>query len=485
MDNRSFDIDPHEPSPIRDRALFEAALDAQLVFDFDLLIRDQNTRHARMTGTMREGVVGRPLFEAFPMNPDQEGLDSRTMVLASLERIRVTGKPDRIPLHRHDLPRPGGGFETRYWEITHVPLVRNAKAVAVLQVSRDVTAQIVGNIRTEIEKRAAAAATGVTYFEYTPETDDFLRSPDVDAMFGYRPDEAGDRATPFFERVHPDDLPNVQQEVERVMRGEGPGLAQFDYRVIIPGREGFNHVRARGEVVPGTDGAPPRLVGTFIDRTEDVRLQERLSAALETRDAMMAEMNHRVKNSLQLASSVLRLHQREEHDPPELILEKARQRINAIALVHKRLYTDGKFRTIAMRPFLQDILTDLMGGIGIDRASVEVDYELCDLDVPTDRAVALGMVMTEFVTNAFKYGFSRQDIGELTICLDQEAGVATLRVINTGSDHDAKVSPRLSTRAGSQILLAFAKQLEGNLTGGFQDDGKYCAGITFPVQAAA
>jgi two-component sensor histidine kinase len=459
-------------SPIRDRDLFGAAIDAQLVFDFDLVILDQNGRHASMTGTRTEDLVGRFMFDAFPKNPDQEGPDTEDIIRASLEEVRRNGVPHRVPVQRHDLRTVEGGFESRYWSITHAPLRRDGEIAAILQVSRDVTAEMRLRARYEAERRAAAAGTGLAYFEYEPESDAFERGAAVDEMFGYALGEVGPVAEPFFARVHPDDLPGVKENVERGMADPEAGTLVFDYRVVIPGAAEPNHVRAIGEMVTPPEGGARRLVGIFVDRTQDIRREEALRAALEAKSGLLAEMNHRIKNSLALAASVLRLQKVGSDGDFQGALQKAAQRINAIATVHGRLYEDGDYRMVDMRQFLEDLTADLTASSGGAELPA---LDLCALSLPTERAIPVGMVLGELYTNAVKYGAP----DGLSVSLSEEAGECRLSVVNKvierGRDHDLP-----STGTGMRLTDAFARQLGGRIEHGPEGKERYRASLIFP-----
>ncbi|MCD2518625.1 PAS domain-containing protein [Massilia sp. G4R7] len=119
----------------RYRALFDASPNPYLVMDRRLVIVDANRAYLASTGRRLEDIAGRPALQAFPTDPDTE-----RQMAASIERVIDSGRPDTLALLRYDMPRQGGGFETRYWTITHTP-VADADGVVelVLQHPIDVT----------------------------------------------------------------------------------------------------------------------------------------------------------------------------------------------------------------------------------------------------------------------------------------------------------------------------------------------------------
>jgi two-component sensor histidine kinase len=462
--------------------LFDAALEAQLIFDFDLTILAQNARHEAMTGVTRDVCVGRFMFDSWPKNPAQDGPDTEEIIRRSIERMRETGEPDRVPVQRHDIRSPEGGFESHFWQIIHSPLRRDGEIVAVLQTSQDVTADIREKELLKAQRHTALVAAGLTFFEYFPETDYFDRASSVDAMFGFAPNEAGPLAKPFFDRIHPDDLPVVQQTVEDVMEGRTE-TATFDYRVIIPGETQLRYVRAIGEAAVGPRDGKSKLVGVFTDRTEDVRLQQDLQEALDAKGAMLSEMNHRIRNSLSLAASVLRVQSTGQEPFVVESLEKARQRITAIAAVHGRLYQDGSLKTIRLDRFLTDLLDDQCSSFDCDSRPIEIVKDIEEISLQTERAIPLGMIFGELITNAFKYGLPEDAKSKLTVSLTCTGGEGCLEVTNTGSRKTAE-HQMPSSGFGAGIVEAFAKQLGGKISAQRSEEGDtFVAKVSFPVSA--
>ena len=125
-------------------ALFEAAPTPSLILTPDLLIRDVNAAHLRITGRRREEVVGRPLFEAFPANPEDPGADGVASFRASLERVLATGRAESLGVTRYDIAPSGAAgeqFEARYWRPINTPVLGPDGAVRyILHTSEDVTA---------------------------------------------------------------------------------------------------------------------------------------------------------------------------------------------------------------------------------------------------------------------------------------------------------------------------------------------------------
>ncbi|MGQ4275319.1 sensor histidine kinase [Terrihabitans sp. B22-R8] len=144
---------------------------------------------------------------------------------------------------------------------------------------------------------------------------------------------------------------------------------------------------------------------------------------LRQRDLLMREVNHRVANSLQLASSMLRMQAHQEADQHTRdALEKAGLRLSSIQHVHGRLYRSGDMRTIEFSQYLRELSSELSASMLHEREepvfTIEVDCERMRL--PTDHVSKLGLVVNEFVTNAFKHAQRAGEPCLICICARKE-----------------------------------------------------------------
>jgi two-component sensor histidine kinase len=155
---------------------------------------------------------------------------------------------------------------------------------------------------------------------------------------------------------------------------------------------------------------PARLLDTTEIDAEIAELRAQIlvkDEELRQSALLMREVNHRVANSLQLASSILRMQAHQETDPHTRDqLEKAGLRIGSIQHVHSRLYRSGDMKTIEFSQYLRDLCNDLSDSVMQEEAGHRVKLETdCErVRLSTDIASKLGLVVNEFVTNAFKHG---------------------------------------------------------------------------------
>jgi two-component sensor histidine kinase len=476
---------------------FRHALDqapfAVLLFrpDERLTLLWRNHAHAVMSESVGRDIAGQGMFEAFPPTDEDGGAAAMDAIRQSVGRIRATGASDEIGPYRFDIAASGdsyagGGYEEHHWQMQLSPVHRNGRLVAILQIAQDVTKTVLSDRLAGSLRRAAQSTAALSFFSFDPDSGHFDRSAGVDEMFGFAPGEVGDGAGPFFDRVHPDDVAGVHAEVQRVFAAPPGEIASFDYRVQIPGgSERF--VRIRGEVAIDPADRRPKLVGTFIDLTDIEENRRALKRENAFREVLVAEANHRIKNSLAIASAVIRMEAR-ALSADDMSVEEARAalynvetRVNAISSVHGLMQMGGRKTDVSLRALLERIVeyTRDSAGLGPDDL-VFIGAEV-DLSLNSDHAVTLGLILNEILTNALKYGVAR--VGPSDIRLSAHVGPDGMRITLINAIVEARGDTSIpSSNLGSRLVRQLAAQIGAEIRSG-SDGVTYTTTVHVPVLA--
>ena len=214
--------------------------------------------------------------------------------------------------------------------------------------------------------------------------------------------------------------------------------------------------------------AAGRVVRLMLERRNDLRVRE-LNRELTTtiaenetllrqKDFLLKEVNHRVQNSLQLVAAFLRLQGKTSGDDAvRLQLEEADRRLSAVALVHRRLYRDDSVEVVDLSRYLEDLVNEMKTTMD-DEWARQFDLELAPVQISTDRAVNVGLVLTELVINAQKHAYEGRP-GRLSVILEQHRGMFRLIVM----DHGAGKKSGGGSGFGKRMLAAVVDQLKGTI----------------------
>lgn len=179
---------------------------------------------------------------------------------------------------------------------------------------------------------------------------------------------------------------------------------------------------------------------------------------LEQKGFLLKEVNHRVQNSLSLVAAFLRMQARAAGDETRTELEDAQSRVMAVALAHRRLQQDDSVEIIDLSRYLIELIEELMSSLEPGWRD-EVRLDLAPILIDTARAVSIGLVINELLTNAFKYAYGGQP-GAVTVSLDQYRDSLRLIVSDRGQGMEKTVN---GTGFGSKVLKVLMQSLQGHL----------------------
>lgn len=206
-----------------------------------------------------------------------------------------------------------------------------------------------------------------------------------------------------------------------------------------------------------------------------------LRDSLAQKDALMREIHHRVKNNLQVISSLLNMQQRALTDPAaRAAMSDTRQRITALALIYRALYQGPDLKRVDLRPFLEELTAQLVAGEMLHGPPVRTELKVDALVIDPDRLAPLALFAVEAITNAQKHAFAARG-GTLALHFTVRGPEAELEISDDGEAPDDAL---VASGVGRTLMTAFARQLRGRAELVRNPQGGITARLIFPTLGA-
>lgn len=205
----------------------------------------------------------------------------------------------------------------------------------------------------------------------------------------------------------------------------------------------------------------------LMEQKDDIMHKKKLiDIALKEKELLLKEIHHRVKNNLQIISSLLSLQSKNiEDDSARIAILEGKERIQAIALIHQKLYQDDTFASIEMEDYLGDLIEQLSRSYNEKANQIDLSLKTNDIILNIDTVVPLGLIICELTTNAFKYAFENKSEGKLKIEISRiDGGFYQLSVKDNGNGMPQHFDFLESKTLGVEIILALTEQLEGEVS---------------------
>ena len=200
------------------------------------------------------------------------------------------------------------------------------------------------------------------------------------------------------------------------------------------------------------------------DITEKKFNEKGIVDSLKEKEVLLKEIHHRVKNNLQVISSILNLQSSFIQDEKMLdVLQESRNRIRSMAIIHEDLYRTTNFASIDFANYILNLATNLVSLYRLSEENVELRYDLESIDLVLDQAVPCGLLVNEIIANAVKYAFPDNGKGEIFIQLKEINGWVELLVKDNGIGLPQDFEIETSDTLGLQLVLTLVDQLDGEI----------------------
>lgn len=252
--------------------------------------------------------------------------------------------------------------------------------------------------------------------------------------------------------------------MKRGLGGEPFKIEGIKYVSYLGKKESFRSYY--GIPVKDENGEALKLLCICEDVTEKKNLENRVASDLAEKEILLKEINHRVKNNMQVVYSLLNLQSLDIRDEKALkLLEEIKGQIKSILLVHEKLYATKNISRIRVAEYIGELTDNIFKTFWVDTERVNKRIVIGpDLILPLDKAIPCALIVNELVTNAIKYAFPDKRRGEITVRFGEtEKNRYELRVSDNGAGFAPKSGKRTKKTLGLELVKTLARQINGEL----------------------
>ncbi len=282
----------------------------------------------------------------------------------------------------------------------------------------------------------------------------------------------------------------VNSQTERMFGYTREELLGQPIEMLVPGRFRPRHEGDRSAYASDPHTRPPLRTeqGTLVmsiirDITDRRRAEELIQASLREKEALLREIHHRVKNNLQITSSLLRLQSRQIEDPATRALFDATQdRIRSMALVHEKLYQSTNLSRIDFGEYVKTLGGLLLNSFGVDASTVRLEVDGNGVYLNIDVAVPCGLIVNELLSNALKHAFHDGRGGTIRIGIESDDTRCRLTIADDGVGIPPAVNLDTSPTLGLRLVRGLVEQIGGTIHTVTSHGTDYR--ISFPLERA-
>ncbi|MCM1987782.1 histidine kinase dimerization/phosphoacceptor domain -containing protein [Methanococcoides seepicolus] len=282
------------------------------------------------------------------------------------------------------------------------------------------------------------------------------------SQFGYSTEDFASGKVTYANIVYPQDLPRVEEQLQRKC-DEGANEFTIEYRILTKYGK-IVWADERTFIRRNAEGNVDYLQGIIVNIDERKRAEE---ALLKVEEIRKKEIHHRIKNNLQVISTLLYLESDKFKDKKVRdAFKNSQDRVRTMALVHEKLYQSEDMESIDFADYTKNLITYLSQSYVVGNRNITIDLDVADVFLNMDTAVPLGIIINELVSNSLKYAFDDKDENEkgiISVDIEHHGDNFMLTVSDNGSGIPDDIDFRDTESLGLQLVTNLVEQIDGNI----------------------
>lgn len=391
------------------RQLVENLDEGIWVIDKDSHTTFVNPRMAEILGYSEDELLGKHLFSFM----DEEGVE--------IAKINLKRREEGIA-EQHDFEFLKKDGTRIYTSIETSPILdETGNYIGAMAAVADITARKEAENALRESEHNLVIGQGIARmgnWKLYPETGEVECSDELLRIFGIARDDMTLNA--FADVVHPEDR---EYDLEHIQKGIEQGVSwAIEHRLLL--KDGtIKWVHAVGEPMLDKNGKTDHIIGITQDITERKEAEEQIKASLHEKEILLREVHHRVKNNMQVISSLLRMQAEKIKDEGYAdMLRESQERIRSMSLLHEKLYQSQDFANVDFKGYVETLVNSLFRSHGVNVNKVKVNMVIEDIKLDLENAIPCGLIINELISNSLKYAFPESGEGEISLGLSSTAG---------------------------------------------------------------
>ncbi|MGB3756148.1 MAG: histidine kinase dimerization/phosphoacceptor domain -containing protein [Rivularia sp. (in: cyanobacteria)] len=341
-------------------------------------------------------------------------------------------------------------------------------SIFLLKIVAEILGNVLGRKRVEQALRVseerytrAISAGKVGVWEWNIQTNEVYIDSNLKAMLGYKDEEIANQFSNWLRFVHSEDVGLVKAEINAYLEELIPKY-EIEHRMLHKDGNAYSFL-TRGTVVRDRDGVPSFMAGSSTDITVRKQVENKLKSSLKEKEVLLKEIHHRVKNNLQIISSLLRLQSGYIKDKQALeIFRDSQNRVRAMALIHENLYQTNNLEKIEFSEYIRKLTNNLIRCYNITNIKINTNIEKLVLKI--DLAIPCGLIINELISNSMKHAFKNSEEGEIYVeFITLQTGKYSLSVSDNGVGVRENIDSLKKQSLGLELVWNLVEQLEGTI----------------------
>ncbi len=201
-----------------------------------------------------------------------------------------------------------------------------------------------------------------------------------------------------------------------------------------------------------------------IDITESKQFEIELTNSIREKEVLLQEIHHRVKNNMQIISSLLNIQTRYVDDAEAVnVLKESQNRVKSMAMIHEKLYNSQSFNKIYFVDYIESLVWDLFYSYSIKKGTIKPVLDIDDVKLNIETSVPCGLIITELVSNCLKYAFPDGRQGELKVSLKIKDDYYELKISDNGIGFPENIDFKNTESLGLQLVNSLTDQIDGEI----------------------